>query len=377
LLHAPSELELSGWKVRRTLVGLALLVAGVLGAYLGLMGMTSEGSAGDGAAFVTIVTVGASVAIGYFGLRYLLLGIRGKGVVIYESAVEAEFHKGLNPLPRRRTVPLLQFRISGSERLTYGQAITTTGHAFRLPPTMVEQADIWYLGSLGRRPITPGGSEARERYERGEIGPYSHPVSDPLPDHGQAWPDPGTLPITVDVPVEPEPDVSPEGPAAPAEGATVSAPTRSIVPPPVVVDVSPRPPPSVVPVAPHVSVPEPEMEVVMDLPDVVPPPETPRVHLPPPPRYKPRTESVPQPPAHKEMERGEDLPDEPPTIPVPPKEPEPELEQIPAPELEQPPEPSPPTPVEASDDWELEELPPPEEKKKRPASSSGWDWEEL
>jgi hypothetical protein len=367
--------------VRRTLVGIVLLVAGALGAYLGIMGMVTEDTSGDGAVMVTVVTLGASIAIAFFGIRYLLLGIMGKGVSFFEGAVEAEFQNGLRVLPVRRTVPLLQIRLSGSDRLTYGQAITTTGHAFRLPAAMVERSDPWYLGSLGRSPIAPGGRVAKERFDKGELEPYEHPVSDPLPDHGPAWPDPGTLPITVDVPVEPAPEAKVEPSAQP--------PPRPTVQPPVVVDVSARREPSperAPPAPPAPSAPpavEPEMEVVMDLPDVVPPPETPRVQLPPPPEYRPRTVSIPEPPEHREMDRDEDLepiaPPGPPPSPAPepsggpPPSPEPVAGPAPSP----PAEPGPPTPPAASDEWELEELPPPEVEKKKTPPSSGWDWEEL
>ncbi|MCK5253398.1 MAG: hypothetical protein KAQ96_10625, partial [Thermoplasmata archaeon] len=59
LLHAPSAPELAGWRVRKTFVGLALLVAAGLGTYIGIMGMSTDDSAGDGAVFVTLVTIGA------------------------------------------------------------------------------------------------------------------------------------------------------------------------------------------------------------------------------------------------------------------------------------------------------------------------------
>ena len=162
LVHAPSATELAGWRVRRTLLGVMLLVVGVLGLYLGLMGLTEGPKAGGGATLTSILTLGASVAIGFFGIRYLLLGIRGKGLRIYERAVEAEFFTPYGVVPRRRTVPLLRMHISGSARLAYGQAITTTGHSFRLPPSLVERSDLWYLGSLGTKPLAPGGREAKE-----------------------------------------------------------------------------------------------------------------------------------------------------------------------------------------------------------------------
>jgi len=398
VLHAPSAPELAGWKVQRTVIGLVLLGAAAIGLYLGVKGALADDTAGDGAVMVTFVTIGASVAIAFFGLRYFLLGVLGKGVTFYDRAVEADFHKGLGILPRRRTVPLLHIRVSGSSRLTHAQAITTTGHAFRLPPVLVERSDVYYLGSLGTRPIAPGGEKAREAFAKGELEPYRHPTSDPLPDHGPAWPDPGTLPITVDVPVEPE-----------VASGTSPVATPPPVAPPAVRIVRPRPepvlhrPPSTAPepisVASHTpSPPGPEMEVVMDMPDVVAPPETPIVSMPPPPTVRPSSIKMPEPPEHRPMDRADGMEEvempQPiaPPVPTPPTEqvPEPPLEQIPPPEpapdpapeppLEQIPTPEPvaePSPTATSDEWELEEVPPPEEKAKRPPPSSGWDWEEL
>ncbi|NIS20246.1 MAG: hypothetical protein GWN89_10005, partial [Thermoplasmata archaeon] len=127
--------------MQRTLLGLVLIVVACLGLYLGYKGMNLESTGGDGGVLVSIVFLGASAAIGFFGLRYLMLGVRGTGVKFYERAVEADFHRGLGPIPRRRTVPLLHIRVSGGSRLTYATAITTTGHAFRLPSSFVERSD--------------------------------------------------------------------------------------------------------------------------------------------------------------------------------------------------------------------------------------------
>jgi len=362
-------------------IGLVLLAAAAMGLYLGVRGAVVDDTAGDGAVMVTLVTIGASLAIGFFGLRYLLLGTLGKGVTLYERAVEADFHKGLGLLPMRRTVPLLHIRVSGSSRLTHAQAITTTGHAFRLPPVLVERSDIYYLGSLGTRPISPGGEKAREAFEKGELDPYTHPTSDPLPDHGPAWPDPGTLPITVDVPVEPQ-----EATVVPHKAPPIAPPAASLVTPREPSRPGPvprRPPPSVgqpvqvEPMAPRP--PEPEMEVVMDLPDVVAPPETPIVSMPPPPTVRPSSVTIPRPPEHRPMDREEDLEEVEVLEPIAPPGPIPVAPPVvpPGSAPEPAPEPAtPPTPA-VSDDWELEEVPPPEEKAKRPAPSSGGEWEEL
>jgi hypothetical protein len=372
LLHAPSGPELAGWKARKTLVGLALLVAAALGTFVGIKGMDGGGSAGDGTVLVTLVTIGASVAIGYFGLRYLMIGVKGQGVKLFEAAVEADFFKGPGIVPRRRTVPLLHIRVSGSSRLTFAQAITTTGHAFRLPPVLVEESDLWYLGSLGTRPLAPGGREAKELYESGDLMPYEHPSSDPLPDHGPAWPDPGTLPITVEVPIEPEVVTPVEASAPPREPpgriSTSRAPPAPTPQASVAMDLPERSVPPAATAAPSTPPPEPEMEVVMDLPDVVTPPETPRVRLPPPPMVRPASISVREPPAHRPMDR-----DEPSGPPEPPPEAPPETPPGPKAPPVAGPGPSPP----ATDEWELEELPPPRGERKGKTPQQGWDWEEI
>ncbi len=374
VLHAPSTPELAGWKVRRTLLGLVLLATAAASLFLGLMGALTDEVADDGAVMVTIVTIGASLAIGFFGLRYLMLGVKGGGVKFYERAVEADFQKGMGVMPRRRTVPLLHIRVSGSSRLTYAQAITTTGHAFRLPPSLVERSDIYYLGSLGTRPIAPGGRAAREAFERGEIGPYQHPDPDPLPDHGSPWPDPGTLPITVEVPVEPEPGPSPSPPpvAPPPTTPVVTGAPRSARP-------APPPVPEVYQVVPRTpSRPEPGMEVLSGRPDVVPPPATPIVRVPPPPSIAPSSVHVPEPPVHRPMDvEGDDgpegLPDE---VPVDGPSPQPPAAPAPPPAAPAPPPAAPPPPPSASDEWELEELPPPEEARKPPSPTRS-EWEEM
>ncbi len=381
MLHEPSEPELAGWRVQRTLIGLVLTVAACIGLYLGAQGMNVDDTAGDGGVFVTLVTLGASVAIGFFGLRYLLLGIKGGGVRFYERAVEADFHKGLGILPRRRTVPLLQIRVSGSSRLTYATAITTTGHAFRLPASLVETSDVWYLGSLGSSPIAPGGRGAKDRFEQGELTPYKHPTTDPLPDHGSPYPEIGTTPITVDVEVEPTVTPQPEVPlvSPPITSAPDTVPIPSRTPPPVPPVSRPpspasAPAPSEAPPASDIPPAEQEMEVLMDLPDVTPPPETGRRPIPPPPLYRPPSIQVPEPPRHREMDRRglegvshDTGPEEAPAIergtppPAPPEQP------VPSTTIE----------PDLEDEWELEEMPAPEDEKKGPAPSARSEWEEI
>jgi hypothetical protein len=374
-----------GWRVQRTLLGLVLVVVAVLGIYLATKGMTVDGTAGDGAVMVTLVTLAAGLAIGLFGLRYAMLGIRGRGVVFYERAVEADFQRGLGLVPRRRTVPLLHVRVSGSSRLTYATAVTTTGHAFRLPASLVERSDVSFLGSLGVRPIAPDATDGSE----GEVEPYRHPVSDPLPDHGPAWPDPGTHPITVDVEVEQKPVEEPTSPSPPGTPPAVPRPPPTRTPPApssaddvgIALDVAPSAVPE-----------EPEMEVLMDLPDDIPPPETRGPSIPPPPRYRPPDIDVPEPPTHKEMDTRElrvdsaleDPVGQPPSPPVE-QPPSPPVEQPPSPPVERPQAPPVEIPSEpasvpspsSEDEWELEEVPPPDEKRKRPPTQGSGGWEEI
>jgi hypothetical protein len=361
----------------------------------------------------TILWLGASVAIGYFGLRYLMKGLKGGGVKLYEQAVEADFFKGPSVVPRRRTVPLLKVHISGSERLATARAITTTGHAFRLPPTLVEEADLWYLGSLGAKPLAPGGREAKERFEKGELRPYEEERPEPLADPGPAWPDPGTFPITVDVPIEEEgPEkVEPPTPAAPPIRPPARAPPMiepvdrpepsppvQVMPAPVTpspVTPSPVSPPEAVEIPPRPL--DGPVDDIEELPEATPPEERARITLPPPPRVRPPPTSVPKAPEHRpvtpepppemtpEPEPEPVVPSTPPTAvapPAPPAPPAPSSDEWELEEMAPPPEPTPPpaatVPPGSSSEWELEELPPQKKvEKKRPAPSSGSEWEEL
>ncbi len=366
LVHEPTNTELGGWRARRVLLGLALIVVGVLGTYLGARGLEGGGAGGDGTAVVTLLTIGASVLIAYFGLRYLALGLRGRGLRLFERAVEADFFDGPAVLPRRRTVPLLRVQLTGSSRLASGQAITTSGHAYRLPSALVEEADLWYLSSLGVKPMAPGGREAKARRERGELGRYPKEPSSPGPDHGPAWGDPGTLPITVEVDVEepPEPTASP--PASPPERRPAMPPT---VPParPAPGPAPPAPRPSVTPGGQPGTVPrDVEMEVLVDVPEPPPPAPGPGARLPPPPRIRPPPTSVRAPPAVR-----------------PAREDASQGQEAPAPQVITP-APGPPAPTtpapSSTDEWELEEVPPPEPEadgRRRVPPSPASEWEEM
>jgi len=367
LVHEPTATELGGWRVWRVMLGLALIAVGVLGTYLGAKGLEAGGEAGDGTGIVTILTIGASLLIAYFGLRYLALGLMGRGLRLYERAVEADFFDGPAVLPRRRTVPLLRVQLTGSSRLTSGQAITTTGHAYSLPATLVDEADLWYLSSLGVRPLAPGGRDAKERRERGELGRYPKETSPPRPDHGPAWREPGTLPITVEVEVGAEEAAAPQPPRA----AIPTAPREERPPPvpmppkgPRAAPPAPRPPGTPTPVSPPAPR-EVEMEVLVDVPEPPPPAPAPGARLPPPPRIRPPPTSVRSPPPVRPAREG--------TVPAPEA---PALEEI------SPPSTAPASVPSSDGEWELEEVPPPgpvEDKgrKAAPSPGSASEWEEL
>ncbi len=367
LVHAPSATELAGWRMRRGLLGLILMVLTGLAIYLAIMGLLDDPEAGGGVVLTTIITLGAGCAIGFFGIRYFLLGLKGQGFKLYERAVEAEFFETTGLAPRRRTVPLLRVHISGSGRLPTGQAITTTGHAFRLPSGVMDEADLWYLGSLGTRPLAPGGREAKEAYSKGELGPYQREPPAELVDHGKPWPPiPGAGDdVVVMAETTPEDGSREETPPRPAP-AVPAAPTMApAAPAPRTFTRPQRVPVPEVPVAPQP--PEEPMRVLEDLP------ETPR-DIPAPPTVAPFTppRTVPSPP-------GPAIP--PPEVPAPVSD-EWELEELPPPDVPSvppvTPAPAPSTPSDGADEWELEELPPPgEEEKKPPSAPSGWDWEEL
>lgn len=381
-MHAPSVIELAGWRTRRSLLGLILMVVAGLAIFLAIMGLLDDPEAGGGVVLTTILTVGAGCAIGFFGIRYFLLGLRGQGFKLYERAVEAEFFEPAGLAPRRRTVPLLRVHVSGSGRLPTGQAITTTGHAFRLPSGVMEETDLWYLGSLGTKPLAPGGREAKEAYEKGELRPYPREPPAELVDHGKPYsPIPGTEDDVVviaetmseDVPrvmTPPRP-----APAVPAVPAAHAAPTKAPAAPAPRTFVRPQRVP--IPEAPSSPrPPEGPVQVLVDLP------EAPR-DIPAPPRVEPFTPprkvpSSPGPapipqeapaPVSDEWELEElpplDVPRVPPTAPAPPATPA-------------APTPAPVPPSEGADEWELEELPPPGGTEKKPPSApTGWDWEEL
>ena len=78
LVHEPSMVELASWKTRCTMLGVILLIVAGLGVYIGLASSIDDVGAGGSAAMVTIMTVVAGAAIAVFGLRYLMLGFKGR-----------------------------------------------------------------------------------------------------------------------------------------------------------------------------------------------------------------------------------------------------------------------------------------------------------
>ena len=379
LVHAPSAVELAGWRTRRGLLGLILMVVAGLAIYLALMGLLDDPEAGGGVVLTTIITLGAGCAIGFFGIRYFLLGLRGQGLKLYERAVEAEFFEPTGLAPRRRTVPLLRVHISGSGRLPTGQAITTTGHAFRLPSGVMDEADLWYLGSLGTKPLAPGGREAKEAYAKGELRPYPREPPAGLADHGKPWPPiPGAEDdVVVMAEARSEDGSREETPPRPASAvpAARAAPVAPAAPAaPAMMPAAPAPRtyarPQRVPVTEVPAAPRPHGGPASVLEDL---PEAPR-DIPAPPTVEPFTppRTVPSPPG----------PATPPLeVPAPVSD-EWELEELPTPDVPRvppaTPAPAPSVPSDGADEWALEEIPPPGEAEKKPPSTpSGSDWEEL
>lgn len=348
MVHSPSAADLVRWRSARLGLGAVLLLVAVLGVYLALDGLDGEGSVGSGQALVTAIMAGASGAIGLFGLRYLLLGLRGGGVHLYERAVEADFFDRF-AVPVRRTVPLVRVEMGGTDRQTRATAVVATGHAFALSSAFVQGADLWYLGSLGSRPVLPGGRSAKDRIDAGELRRERAPAPEPLPDHGPPWP-------TEEVRRELEEARVAREARAPSEAPSPAAPPGPSEPPmlpdfPVTRAAPARRAEGIVPRAPP----------VITVPRAT--PASPEFRPAPPPEAAP-----------------EELPEEPSVAPPPEPSEEWELEELPPPEALAPTTPSPAAaspatpPPAASSEWELEELPPPEEAP-RPRPTS--EWEEL
>lgn len=385
LVHAPTMGEMASWRTRRLVAGVLLLIVAITGAYIGAAGAAGANDAGGGGALVTLLTVGASGVIGAFGLRYLLLGLRGKGLRLYQRALEADFPGRLWVIPERRLVPLLRVEVSGTAAQTRAMAISSTGHAFLLPAPFVEKADVWTLGSLGLRPVAPGGRAAKELRERGELEPVRERGPEP-PYHGPPWPE--TPPLPKDLVIEEQAaEAGPPGPPPPPPGAP---PTPGPSPAPPALWAGPPVEPAVAPTPPPVEPSAPPPPPMLPSEPSAPPPEPPSLPTEPP--------SLPTEPPTAMGARPRIAPPAPPEPPTPsepreaPEPPEPpvgppesaggwELEELPPSEL-----PKPPGPASPDDGWELEELPPPtgmpeevqpEKTPEKPPSKGGWEWEEL
>ena len=157
LVYAPSRTDVLKAKAVNILVGAVLLLVGLTSAWVGLgAGLSSsDGDGGDSMVLAAYVLVG--VVILAFGLRYLSMGLKGRGLKVYERAVEADFPGRWFVWPERRREALLRVRVEGTPKMTSAYAVSASGHEFRLPRSFVDRANIWRLGALGTRPVAPGG----------------------------------------------------------------------------------------------------------------------------------------------------------------------------------------------------------------------------
>jgi hypothetical protein len=418
------------------MLGVALLVVAGLGVYIGVASSIDDVGAGGSAVMVTMLTIVAGAAIAVFGLRYLMLGFRGRGLRVYERAIEADFFDRNLVWPRRRLVPMLRVEVRGTAKLTRANAIAATGHAFALPSAVVDRSDPWYLGSLGIRPVAPGGRTAKEAYEAGELAPRERESAPEVPYHGPAWPDPPPLPRDTDEFTPVRGPVKAPAPARPRRAPDLAEGVPETVEPrredmleelPIDVPLTPASPPSVGTRPPPVTPREPSSTRVSE-PPVAPPPGPPRTQAPP---------ARPSPPAEAPVEApAEAMPEVPSEVPPPPPpspavdlmvggrviedEPEDLPDTTPPPPRIPPPPPRPPpppvyreapvtmpssmaseaevhdgepgTPVIDEGGWELEELPEPTASPPvptppppatsptptpPPSDSGGWELEEV
>jgi hypothetical protein len=157
LVYAPSRTDVLRAKAVNLLVGALLLLVGITSAWVGLgAGLSSSGgNGGDSMVLVAYVLVGLVILA--FGLRYLSMGLKGRGLKVYERAIEADFPGRWFVWPERRREALVRVRVDGTPKMTSAYAIAASGHEFRLPRAFVDRANVWKLGALGTRPVAPGG----------------------------------------------------------------------------------------------------------------------------------------------------------------------------------------------------------------------------
>jgi hypothetical protein len=157
LVYAPSRTEVLRAKAVNLLVGLVLLLVGLTSAWVGIgAGLSSSGgNGGDSMVLVAYVLVGLVILA--FGLRYLSMGLKGRGLKVYERAIEADFPGRWFVWPQRRREALVRVRVDGTPKMASAYAIAASGHEFRLPRAFVDRANVWRLGALGTRPVAPGG----------------------------------------------------------------------------------------------------------------------------------------------------------------------------------------------------------------------------
>jgi len=280
----------------------------VASAWVGLgAGLSATGgNGGDSMVLVAYVLVGLVILA--FGLRYLFIGLKGKGLKVYERAVEADLPGRWFVWPERRREALLRVRVDGTPKMASAYAIAASGHEFRLPRGFVDRTNVWRLGSLGTRPVAPGGrpkaagaagapvrteEDLLLDLETGATAKVVHPIEAPAPSSAPA---PARAP--------------PAGrPSPPPRKWPLSKPREGPAPPP--------PPPTPTPPPPPPSTPPP--------PPTLPSPETAlEVELPEAPAPAPPGATAPAPPPASDWELEEVAPPlAPPIAPAPPAPPKP------------------------------------------------------
>lgn len=288
IVYAPSRTELVRAKAVNLVVGLVLLMVGVASAWVGLgAGLSATGgNGGDSMVLVAYVLVGLVILA--FGLRYLFMGLKGKGLKVYERAVEADFPGRWFVWPERRREALMRVRVDGTPKMASAYAIAASGHEFRLPRGFVDRTNVWRLGSLGTRPVAPGGrpkaagaagapvrteEDLLLDLETGATAKVVHPIDAPAPSSAPAL---ARAPPT-------------RGPSPPPRKWPLSKPREGPAPPP--------PPPTL---------PPPETALEVELPEA-PAPAPPGATAPAPPpasdweleEVAPPTLSTPSPPPPK------------------------------------------------------------------------------
>ncbi len=334
LVYRSSPSEVRRWRAAHVGIGIPLALVGLLSVWAGLAGgLSGDGSGGGGEAgtsMVLLLYVAVGAVLIAFGLRYALLGVRGRGVVLYERAVEADFPGRWFVMPERRLEGLVRVRVEGTPKATSAYAIAASGHAVALPSSFVARSDLWRLGALGNRPVAPGGKAAAMRAKGARAAATEADVLVDLEARPAGAP---TSPSTGGAPTRwrsgrPEPPA----PLRPSPSQPKAAP-RAVPPPPHTIGSSPPPPPST-PSPPTPSPPPsaaPDEGLLLELEPIEAPPPRP---------------SPPPPPTMPDADMGFELePIEAPPAPLPSSSPV------------SPPAAAPPAPKASAYDWEEVEVP--------------------